>query len=147
MPRSETVIGKPSKETEEQDSELVKRLKNDEKLRANSDTYMGMVAMAKLFMEDFVNNMYKTSIELHSLPAPYCFYSIDAWKDFLNYPIVRKYIKEFRDEQVNMIADQGLLEGDKSAISIKKAMQESGPSVNNSHLVLIRLPEKKDFDE
>ena len=39
------------------------------------------------------------------------FYTIDAWKDFLNYPVVRKYIKSFRDEKINMVADQGLAEG------------------------------------
>ena len=42
------------------------------------------------------------------------------------------------------MADQGLAEGDKGAVSIKKAMQEGGPSVNNSNIVLIRLPEKRD---
>ena len=43
-----------------------------------------------------------------------------------------------------MVADQGLAEGDKSAVSIKKAMQDGGPQVNNSNIVLIRLPEKRD---
>ena len=102
---------------------------------------MGMISMATMFLEDFSENMYKTSIEMNS-KVP--FYTIDAWKDFLNYPSVRKYIKSFRDEKINMMADQGLAEGDKGAVSIKKAMQEGGPSVNNSNIVLIRLPEKRD---
>lgn len=138
-------IGKP-KETEEKENELVKQLREDEKLRSDPDFRMGMIAMAEMFVENFADNMYKTSIELHSLPSPYCYYSIDSWKDFLNYPIVRKYIKSFRDEQINMIADQGLAEGDKGAVSIKKAIQESSPGMNNSNIVLIRLPEKKEFD-
>jgi hypothetical protein len=46
-----------------------------------------------------------------------------------------------------MMADTALAEGDKGAISIKKAMQEGGPAVNNSNIVLIRLPEKKDWDD
>lgn len=131
----------------ENENELLKMLKNDEKLREKPDFRMQMIALATMFMEDFENNMYKTSIELHSLPAPYNFYSIDAWKEFLNYPIVRKYIKAFRDEKINMMADTALAGGDKSAVSIKKAMQESGPAINNSNIVLIRLPEKKDWDE
>ena len=120
-------IVKIDKKEPENENELIKNLKNDEKLRENPDKRMGMI--------------YKTSIEINS-KVP--FYTIDAWKDFLNYPSVRKYIKSFRDEKINMMADQGLAEGDKGAVSIKKAMQESGPQVNNSNIVLIRLPEKRD---
>lgn len=137
---------KIEKNVDENENELIKNLKNDEKLREKPDFRMQMLALATMFIEDIANNMYKTSIELHSLPAPYNFYSIDAWKEFLNYPIVRKYIKEFRDEKINMMVDQGLAEGDKGAVSIKRAIQDGGPSVNNSNIVLIRLPEKKDWD-
>ena len=45
-----------------------------------------------------------------------------------------------------MVADQGLAEGDKSAVSIKKAIQDGGPQVNNSNIVLIRLPEQLEWD-
>lgn len=136
-----TKIGKNEPENE---NELLKSLKNDEKLRENPDFRMGMLSMATLFLEDFSENIYKTSIEMNSkIP----FYSIDAWKDFLNYPIVRTYIKSFRDEKINMMADQSLAEGDRGAVSIKKAMQEGGPSINNSNLILIRLPEKKDWED
>ena len=145
MSKNENIVRKPDKNDKE-DSELVKLLRKDDKLKSDPDRYMGMVAMAELFMKDFSDNMYKTSIELHSLGIPYCAYSIDSWKDFLNYPIVSKYIKSFRDEKINMMADQGLAEGDKSAVSIKKAMQEGGPAINNANIVLIRLPEKKEYD-
>ena len=137
-------IEKITENGEKTENELIKLLKNDEKLREKPDFRMGMISMATMFMEDFSENMYKTSIEMNSkIP----FYSIDAWKDFLNYPVVRKYIKSFRDEKINMMADQGLAEGDRGAVSIKKAMQEGGPSINNSNLILIRLPEKKDWED
>ena len=138
-----TKIGKKDEKEPENENELIKNLKNDEKLRENPDKRMGMISMATMFLEDFSKNMYKTSIEMNSkIP----FYTIDAWKDFLNYPVVRKYIKSFRDEKINMVADQGLAEGDKSAVSIKKAIQDGGPQVNNSNIVLIRLPEKVEWD-
>lgn len=138
-----TKIGKKDEKEPENENELIKNLKNDEKLRENPDKRMGMISMATMFLEDFSENMYKTSIEMNSkIP----FYTIDAWKDFLNYPVVRKYIKSFRDEKINMVADQGLAEGDKSAVSIKKAIQDGGPQVNNSNIVLIRLPEKVEWD-
>lgn len=140
-------VNKKEENSEENENELIKNLKNDAKLREKPDFRMQMIALASMFMEDFENNMYKTSIELHSLPAPYNLYSIDAWKEFLNYPTVRKYIKSFRDEKINMMADTALAGGDKGAVSIKKAMQEGGPAINNSNLILIRLPEKKDWDD
>lgn len=137
-------LDKNEQNLEENENELINSIKKDEKLRENPDKRMGMISMATMFIENFSENMYKTSIELNAdLP----FYSIDAWKDFLNYPIVRKYIKSFRDEKINMIAEQGLAEGDKNAVSIKRAIQEGGPNINNSNLILIRLPEKKDWDE
>lgn len=138
-----TKIGKKDEKEPENENELIKNLKNDEKLRENPDKRMGMISMATMFLEDFSENIYKTSIEMNSkIP----FYTIDAWKDFLNYPVVRKYIKSFRDEKINMVADQGLAEGDKSAVSIKKAIQDGGPQVNNSNIVLIRLPEKVEWE-
>lgn len=129
---------------EEKESKLLTDLKNDEKLKQNPDLRMGFVSMASMFLDDFSNNLYKTSIEMHE-KIPY--FSIDGWRDFLNYPVVRKYIKSFKDEKIATIADQGLSEGDKSAVTIKKAIQEGGPQINNSNIVLIRLPEKVDWED
>ena len=141
MTKNTQKITKIGKKDEKVENELIKSIKKDEKLSENPDLKIEMISMATMFLEDFSENMYKTSIEMNSkIP----FYTIDAWKNFLNYPLVRKYIKSFRDEKINMMADQGLAEGDKGAVSIKKAMQENGPQVNNSNIVLIRLPEKRD---
>lgn len=131
------------KNKEENENKLITLLKNDEKLKEDPEYRMGMISMASMFLEDLSDNIYKTSIEM-SLKIPY--FSVDTWKDFLNYPVVRKYIKSFRDEKINMVADQGLAEGDKSAVSIKKVMQDGGPQVNNSNIVLIRLPEKVEWE-
>lgn len=135
---------KTDKNDKENENKLIESLKNDEKLKEDAEYRMGMISMASMFLEDFSNNIYKTSIEMN-LKIPY--FTVDAWKDFLNYPVVRKYIKSFRDEKINMMADQSLAEGDKGAVSIKKAMQEGGPQVNNSNIVLIRLPEKREWEE
>lgn len=141
MTKNTQKITKIGKKDEKVENELIKSIKKDEKLSENPDLKIEMISMATMFLEDFSENMYKTSIEMNSkIP----FYTIDAWKNFLNYPLVRKYIKSFRDEKINMMADQGLAEGDKSAVSIKKAMQDGGPQVNNSNIVLIRLPEKRE---
>lgn len=129
---------------DKKEEKLITLLKNDEILKENRENRMEMLAMASMFLENFSRNMYKTSIELNEL-IPY--YSIDQWKDFLNYPVVRKYIKSFRDEQINMMADQGLAEGNKDAVGIKKALGAGGPQTNNSNIILVRVPEKEDFYE
>ena len=55
-----TKIGKKDEKEPENENELIKNLKNDEKLRENPDKRMGMISMATMFLEDFSENMYKT---------------------------------------------------------------------------------------
>lgn len=121
-------------------SELIKLIKEDTKL--SKELKMSYLSIANLYLEKFDTYINNTSIEMNKeIPL-----GIDTWKDFLNYPVVRKYIQSFRDEQINQIADTGLMKGDKNAIGIKKVMQDKGPIVNNSNIILIRLPEKQDFE-
>lgn len=122
------------------ENQLLVKLKADDKL--DKTTRMSYISIANLYLDNFDENINKTSIDMNKeYPL-----GIDTWKDFLNYPIVRQYIQSFRDEQISQIADKGLMEGDKDAVSIKKVMQDKGPTVNNSNIVIIRLPEKRDFD-
>lgn len=123
---------------------LLDLIKNDDNLKKkeNREQKMSYISLATLFMEKFDENINKTSIEMNNtVPV-----GIDTWKDFLNYPVVRKYIQSFRDEKIMNVADSELMEGNKNAVNIKKAMENRGPVVNNSNIILIRLPEKVDFD-
>ena len=123
---------------------LLDLIKNDENLKKkeNREQKMSYISLATLFMEKFDENINKTSIEMNNtIPV-----GIDTWKDFLNYPVVRKYIQSFKDEKIMNIADSGLMEGNKNAVSIKKSMEDRGPVVNNSNIILIRIPEKQDFE-
>lgn len=123
---------------------LLDLIKNDDNLKKkeNREQKMSYISLATLFMEKFDENINKTSIEMNNtIPV-----GIDTWKDFLNYPVVRKYIQSFRDEKIMNAADSGLMEGNKNAVNIKKAMENRGPAINNSNIILIRLPEKQDFD-
>lgn len=122
------------------ENKLITQLKEDEKL--DNDKRIEYVSMAKIYLEKFDEFINKTSIEMNKeIPL-----GIDLWREFLNYPIVRKYIQSFKDEQIEQIADKGLMEGDKDAIGIKKVMKDRGPTINNSNIILIRLPEKVDYD-
>lgn len=123
---------------------LLDLIKNDDNLKKkeNREQKMSYISLATLFMEKFDENINKTSIEMNNtIPV-----GIDTWKDFLNYPVVRKYIQSFRDEKIMNAADSGLMEGNKNAVNIKKAMENRGPAINNSNIILIRLPEKQNFD-
>lgn len=129
-----------TKNIAKKENQLLVRLREDEKL--DKTTKMSYISIANIYLDNFDENINKTSIDMNK---EYPF-GIDTWKDFLNYPIVRQYIQSFRDEQISQIADKGLMEGDKDAVSIKKVMQDKGPTINNSNIVVIRLPEKRDFD-
>ena len=123
---------------------LLDLIKKDETLnkKENREQKMSYLSLATLFMEKFDENINKTSIEMNnSIPV-----GVDTWKEFLNYPVVRKYIQSFRDEKIMNVADSGLMEGNKNAVNIKKAMEDRGPVINNSNIVLVRIPEKVDFD-
>lgn len=129
-----------TKNIAKKENQLLVRLRKDEKL--DKTTKMSYISIANIYLDNFDENINKTSIDMNKeYPL-----GIDTWKDFLNYPIVRQYIQSFRDEQISQIADKGLMEGDKDAVSIKKVMQDKGPTINNSNIVVIRLPEKRDFD-
>ena len=132
------------KNIKKKDNVLLELIKNDENLKKkeNRDQKMSYISLATLFMEKFDENINKTSIEMNNtVPV-----GVDTWKDFLNYPVIRKYIQSFRDEKIMNIADKGLMDGNKNAVSIKKSMEDRGPVINNSNIILIRLPEKQDLD-
>lgn len=131
---------KQMQKIKQQQSKLITLIQKDEKI--DKEQRMSYVSMATLFLEKFDEYINKTSIDMNKeIPL-----GIDTWRDFLNYPVVRQYIQSFRDEQISQIADEGLMKGDKNAIGIKKVMQDKGPIVNNSNIVLIRLPEKREFE-
>jgi len=132
------------KKIKKKNNVLLELIKKDETLnkKENREQKMSYLSLATLFMEKFDENINKTSIEMNNtIPV-----GVDTWKEFLNYPVVRKYIQSFRDEKIMNVADSGLMEGNKNAVNIKKAMEDRGPVINNSNIILIRIPEKVDFD-
>lgn len=133
-----------SKNIKKKQNVLLDLIKNDDKLKMkeNREQKMSYISLATLFMDNFGDNINKTSIEMNEVYP----LGVDTWKEFLNYPVVRKYIQSFKDEKIMNVADTGLMEGDKNAVSIKKSMEGRGPAINNSNIILIRLPEKVDFD-
>lgn len=133
-------MAEKKKNDKDKQKQLVKLIHNDTKL--TREEKMEYSAMADIYLENLKDNLNKTSIELNEVHPEI---EIDVWREFLTVPVIRKYLQGFKDEQIATKADEGLMKGDKDAVGIKKVMAAQGPVVNNSNIVLIRLPEKVDF--
>lgn len=127
---------------EENQKQLVSLIHADTKLEREQK--MEYASIAEIYLDKLKDNLSKTSIDLNET---YPEIGIDKWREFLTVPVIRKYIQGFKDEQIMIRADEGLMAGDKDAVSVKKVMQNQGPSINNQNIILIRLPEKVDFND
>ena len=122
------------------ENKLINDIRNDKKLSENKRG--DFEVLAAIFLEDFANNITKTSLDLNE-EYPY---GIDMWLEFLNYPVVNAYINSFKNEKMMKIADQGILDGNNQAIKLKQALADGNKS-NNSNYIIVRVPEKRRFDE
>lgn len=98
-------------------------------------------AMARLFSSNFKENIMLTSLELDENYGV----SMDDWKEFLNYPAIRKYIDSFRNEKMTSQLDEAISKGSAGALKAKEMLSSS--KEDNSRLVLFRLPEKVEVFE
>ena len=128
-------------EKEKRESKLITDLRADKNLAKDKDKKEEFIGLAYVFLENLKENLNKTSLELDEKTPV----GVDLWREWLNYPIIRSYLQQFKDEKIENIVDSGLMRGDKNLVGIKKILDNNGPQVNNSNIVLIRLPERKDF--
>jgi hypothetical protein len=129
-------------EKEKRESKLITDLRADKNLAKDKDKKEEFIGLAYVFLENLKENLNKTSLELdEETPV-----GVDLWREWLNYPIIRSYLQQFKDEKIENIVDSGLMRGDKNLVGIKKILDNNGPQVNNSNIVLIRLPERKNFN-
>lgn len=124
---------------EVKESRLIVELRESENL--TSEKKSEYIGLAHIFLQDFKANLNRTSMELDEKTP----IGIDTWREWLNFPVVKKYLKQFRYESMENIVDKGLMAGDKSVVNIKKALDGDGLVTNNSNILLVRVPEKRDF--
>ena len=115
---------------------LLKQIQSDTKL--SEDVRIEYLNLARAYLEDFVKNLTKTSIELDDVHP----FGMDTWQEFLNYPPVRKYTETYRKEVMNKRVDEGLMIGDKDAISIKKELERNGDVKGYSNFIVFCMPER-----
>ena len=120
---------------------LVDIVKRDKSL--TEEDRMEFMSLAEMFIEDFSENMYKTSIQLNDEHP----FGMDVWQRFIMHPSVRKYIDGFKHEEITQRVDAALSKGDKNAIQIKKELERMGGTSDFHNFVIFRLPEKTDMYE
>lgn len=127
--------------TNKKEKQLVVDIKKDPNL--SSEDKMFYSALADLYLTDLARNLSLTSL---TLSKNYDIASMDEWRSFLLLPVVKKYIKDLKAEQIMAVADAGLMGGDKNAAAIKKVAEAHNQGGVNNKIVLMRLPEREDFD-
>ena len=129
-------------EKRRQEDKLVELVRQDTTLEM--DNRFEFITLAQTYVDDFKENLTKSSIELHDkyreLDA-----GIDTWQEFLAHPPVKKYINGFVNEMINSSARSSLAKGEgvRDAISVKKAMEGEGTQGKNENFIVFRLPDKE----
>lgn len=130
---------KPEKTKNIESSKLLVLINEDKNL--DSDTKLIYINMAKNLLRNFKDNINKTSLELNEIfPV-----GMDIWQDFLSYPVIRKYTQSFKDEQINIFMDKGLMEGSRDAMMLKKSMIGMSNGIDNSNIILIRVNDTEEL--
>lgn len=98
--------------------------------------------LAKRFTKAFKANLNKTSLDLSDedpVIAP------DVWLEFLNHPDIKMYLNSFRNEEFAKNVDTQIREGNSITGYVKmKEMLKRDMQVDNSSVMVVRLPEKED---
>jgi len=118
-------------------------LRQDENLMADSEKKMLFTSYANLFDSDLVNNLGLTSIELD---GKYNTRDSSSWRAFVRHPLVKKYVDGFLEEQAEKIADNALAGAEqlkpRDALRVKETMQARNRGEDNSHILVVFLPQK-----
>lgn len=96
--------------------------------------------MANEYLEDFSNNLQRSSVELakHSVK-----FDADEWMEWQKYPCVYKYLNAFRNETMRRENDKAIISGEgNSAVAIRKMLEKSSDT-SNSRFVVFRLPDRE----
>lgn len=135
---SDSVVKKTVK-----DDRLIQIIKDDSKLA--EDIRIEFLVLARSYLTEFKDNLSQTSLELD---AKYGF-GADTWRDFLQYPSIKKYIDGFMNELIAKNVDQALISGNgtRDAIGVKREMARTSDDHTNEMFVIFRMPDKEEIYE
>ncbi len=127
---------------------LLDRLKNDPGLDKDKNMRREYLALAKIYTDDFEQNLNKTSMELDNM-----YYDldigVDTWKAFLEYPLVDTYLEAFRNEKMLAEADSRIMSGDnpQHALKVREEISKRGKVTDRSNFVLMFLPDIRGYGD
>lgn len=122
------------------DTSIVTAIQNDKKL--SQEQKLEFISLANIYSQDFTKNLAKSSTQLSDETG----IELDTWRSFLTYPPIKRIIESFITEQIKKKADTALLagEGTRDAINVRKAMLDAEGGEDNTHFIIIRLPDRKE---
>jgi len=132
----------PKKSDVVKDYGLLEIIENDGSLKQEEKKLFR--SLAKLFQEDFKENLKKTSIELDekfqtNIPS--------EWRKFLNHTSIKNFLDGYIYEDMEkkaidaMGGDNGFKESNK-ALKVKQVIDEKRKGEDNSNIVVMLLPRK-----
>jgi hypothetical protein len=123
-------------------SELNLNLRKDRNLENDKELQALFLSYANLYDEELLDNLKLTSLELD---AKYQTANPSSWLKFLKYPIVKRYIDNYLDEDAEKKAQLVLAQDAgkaRDAIQIQKNIQEKNKKNDNSNIVVLFMPQK-----
>jgi hypothetical protein len=128
-------------------SGLIEQLKSDKDLQADKELRMQFLSYARFFDEDLKSNLQLTSVELD---AKYETFDPLSWLQFLRHPIVKNYVDGFFEESSAKLAAVALSKDagkPRDALSIQKSLEAKQQKKDNSHIVVVFMPQKNYMNE
>lgn len=121
---------------------LIEIIKKDGSL--NKEDKLAFLSLAKLYENDFKNNLKKTSLELDE---DYHTDSPALWKKFLSHTSVANLIEDYRyevmDKKAMDVLEYGMKDSNK-ALKVKETIDKKNKKENNSNIIVMLLPSKED---
>lgn len=130
------------------ENKLSANIRQDETLRVeDNEKYFLFLALADKFTEDLSDNLLRNSIELADKYNEDT--TSDQWQEFLAYPTVTKYRKNYIDEQARNRADKEIISGDKmnQGLAVRDNLEKRSGGDNRFNFVVFRLPKRGDSDD
>jgi len=117
---------------------LVELVQADTKL--DEEIKMEYLVLAQNFVEEFKDNLFKSSIELDDAFP----FGLDTWQKFLNYAPIKRYLETFKNEIISQSATISMVSGNKTkdAIALRKELERDNSENTFENFVVFRLPLK-----
>lgn len=127
----------------EDNTVLAQMIFDDKNLQEDKEKRLKYISFANLFSDDLMENLNLTSLELDDK-----YFTSDpiAWRDFLKYPPVAKFVDGFLTEKAERVAMKTLGEGSgkaSDALKVKQMVDSKRNENDNSNIVVVFLPQKE----